>query len=366
MENNLLVKPIGKHSVYKFELINNYVRAWAYKLLENNNCAELIFIDCMCNCGEYTYNGRKILGTPLRVAKTLSDIAQGYTNKKITLYFNDIEANKINYLSKSLPPTTKNFRINLSIEDGNKMINKLGSYLYTKRNVHYLLLYDPFEASIDWNAIKPFLNRWGEVIINHMVSDSLRAIKMVKSDKARDKYEQTYLCSIEKLIPFGSDKNAYEERVSEIISNLRTNKRDYYVASFPFFNSRNAIVYDLIFCTNSIIGFKLFKECAWKLFDGHSSNKNTYGIENQYILDFDNNDVKNSEDAYCYTVHNIVDFIFENFKGKGKIYFNEVWNYVDMHPVFSSSGFRNIIKRELKKEYNVKISRNYFLFGEED
>lgn len=40
--------------------------------------------------------------------------------------------------------------------------------------------YDPFQATIDWNALFPYINNWCEIIINHMVSDSMRAVKMVK------------------------------------------------------------------------------------------------------------------------------------------------------------------------------------------
>lgn len=40
-----------------------------------------------------------------------------------------------------------------------------------------------------------------EIIINHMVSDSMRAVKIVKKDAARNKYEQTYLTELENLIP---------------------------------------------------------------------------------------------------------------------------------------------------------------------
>ncbi len=56
-----------------------------------------------------------------------------------------------------------------------------------------------------------------------MVSDSIRAVKMVKKDAARSKYEQTYLTELENLIPYGSDKTAYEKRIEDIIKALRRN-----------------------------------------------------------------------------------------------------------------------------------------------
>jgi hypothetical protein len=38
---------------------------------------------------------------------------------------------------------------------------------------------------------------------------------MVKKDEARSKYEQTYLMDLENLIPYGSDKKAYEKRIGD-------------------------------------------------------------------------------------------------------------------------------------------------------
>lgn len=148
----------------------------------------------------------------------------------------------------------------------------------------YLLVYDPFQATIDWNALFPYINNWCEIIINHMVSDSMRAVKMVKKDAARNKYEQTYLTELENLIPYGSDKTAYEKRIEEIIKALRRKtSQQYYIGAFPFFNEKNAIVYDLIHCTSNLKGFQLYKKCAWQTFGGKSSTKNTHGLENQLI-----------------------------------------------------------------------------------
>lgn len=35
------------HTIKKFELIEKYVEAWAHKLLQNQYCSGLVFIDCM-------------------------------------------------------------------------------------------------------------------------------------------------------------------------------------------------------------------------------------------------------------------------------------------------------------------------------
>ena len=134
--NNILVKSIGKHSVHKFDLIENYVKSWSQKLMNNQFCSELVFIDCMCNCGEYICDGKQVLGTPVRIANLLRDVSFQYPHKKISLYFNDIDGNKINYLSKLLPANTRNFSIYLSANDGNEMIENLGRRLFGKKSIH--------------------------------------------------------------------------------------------------------------------------------------------------------------------------------------------------------------------------------------
>lgn len=86
------VKP---HTVKKFELIAEYVKAWAYKLLNCQKCKGIVFIDCMSNSGIYSdINGNEVSGTPIRVSKTLSDIMINYYGKDAWLYFNDFSSEK--------------------------------------------------------------------------------------------------------------------------------------------------------------------------------------------------------------------------------------------------------------------------------
>lgn len=62
------------------------------------------------------------------------------------------------------------------------------------------------------------------------------------------------MADFEKLVPFGSDKAAYEKRVLQIINALKGQRR-YYVAAHPFYNTQNSQVYSLIHCTSNSVGF---------------------------------------------------------------------------------------------------------------
>lgn len=225
------------HTIKKFMLIEKYTESWAYKIIQNRFCNKMIFIDCMCSSGEYVSdNNETIYGTPVRVSNILYNIAKKNTNKQIHLYFNDYSKEKIQHLAGLLPNNLNNFRIFLSNGDGNQLLKQEGKKIINTSGTHYLLLYDPYTADIDWDAIGPFLCEWGEVILNHMVSDTIRAIPQVKAINAIKKYENTYLSDIKDLIPFGSNREAYEERLETIMKNIANSvSRQYYISAFPFF-----------------------------------------------------------------------------------------------------------------------------------
>ena len=366
MDSDLEVECAKSHTIKKFELIEKYVEAWTHKLLQNKACQGLLFIDCMCNSGEYIdEHGNKVYGTPIRIAKILRDAAGQYPNKQIDIYFNDKDKNKVRHLTSLLGKDKNNFHIHLSSIDANDLLYQLHPQVKKKSSIHSLLMYDPYDANIDWNAIMPFLNNWGEVIINHMVSDSVRALNVVRSPKAVAKYEQTYLSDIKDLIPYATNRDAYEKRVENIIKSLRTNaSRKYYIAAVPFFNKRNALVYNLIHCTSSLAGFKLYKNSAWKIFGGKSSTKNTHGQEKQLYFSFeDTENTKNITNNQCYYIQDIARFLQQQFIGQRNVPIDRVWQALDNHPIFPSEGFRSDIKKILKDLYGAEIKTTSISFS---
>lgn len=44
-----VISKASPHTIKKFELIEEYIKSWAQKLLLTESCNGLIFIDCMCN-----------------------------------------------------------------------------------------------------------------------------------------------------------------------------------------------------------------------------------------------------------------------------------------------------------------------------
>ena len=149
-----------------------------------------------------------------------------------------------------------------------------------------------------------------------MVSDTIRAAKMAKKPEVIEKYEETYQTTMDELISFGSDRNAFEKKIEEIILEFSGRKEGrYYVAAFPFFNSNNSVVYNLIHCTGHQTGFDLFKSTAWKIFADQSSGKKTNdgnddGYE-QLVMNFETGEVgyEHKEDDAHYTLRDIATYL---------------------------------------------------------
>lgn len=354
--NNETISRASLHTQKKFELIEKYIMPWAQKLMNNASCKGLVFIDCMCNSGLYRdENSATIEGTPLRVAHILRDIAGQYPLKQVYLYFNDRDAAKTALLSEKVPKETANFHIEITCKDASELLKTIGPKL-DQPNLHYFLLYDPYDANIDWEALLPFFRHWGEVMINHMVSDPVRAISQVKKESTMQKYEGTYMADFEKLVPFGSDKAAYEKRVLQIINALKGQRR-YYVAAYPFYNTQNSQVYSLIHCTSNSVGFELYKKTAWQTFGDHSSNKNTHGHENQLMLDLEGSGtITTQTDESCFTVLDIAKYIQYRFKGKRDVPLEEVYRSLESHPIFPAEGYRSQIKNYLRSDFGAEIN----------
>ena len=360
------------HSIKKFELISEYVKAWIQILMLNDACKGIVYIDCMSNSGVYkTEQGEEIEGTPLRVSEIIADAMTTYPGKQAYLYFNDKDARKIDLLNTRLPKQTENFHIYTEVMDANELLRKIGSQFTTVfSGMHFLLVYDPYDAHIEWDAMMPFLRNWGEIIINHMVSDTIRAAKMAKKPEVIEKYEETYQETIDELISMGSDRNALEKRIEQIILDGSGRKEGrYYIAVFPFFNRNNAVVYNLIHCTRHQKGFDLFKSTAWKVFDDQSSGKRTAESDGNYEqmtlnLETGEAEYEHKADETHYVVRDIAAYLQKHFRGRQDVPKDEVKAYLSDHPVFPVRDYSRKTYAALKQYYGAEIHRNTITFSD--
>ena len=355
------------HTIKKFELIERYVDEWARKILGyngkdgRNGSKGVIYIDCMCNSGVYLdEKGNLINGTALRVAQKLNDIITNYPGKNAILIFNDISEQRIEHLKSEIEKANlTNIQVVYRSEDCDSFLKGLDLDEY-KSKFNTLLLYDPYKAAIDWDAVTPFLNIWGEVIINHMVSDTSRGASQAKKKDVIVRYTETYQEDIATIIKMGKDKHQLNDAIIAIIKKRKTGSpQNQYIASFPFFTRTNGLVYNLIHCCSNVEGIKLFKRVAWKTFGDKSSLKNTYGNELQLQLDLNGDGVVDSPtDEDCYFIKDIAKYIYNKYKHDNPLYLKTIYADLDEHPVFPSDGYKNDIKDALRSTYGAEFHRD--------
>ena len=362
------ITKISPHTVKKFELIEKYVDEWARKILGIKGVNGMpgskgvIYIDCMCNSGVYEVDGKLVEGTALRVAKKLNEIISNYPGKEAILLFNDLQSERVDLLRTEIEKANlENIIVSYNEGDCNAFLKGLNLSAY-QQGYNTLLLYDPYNASIDWSAVKPFLNRWGEVIINHMSSDTTRGISQAKKQDVIARYEETYQSDISQLL--NTDKAGLDSIIVSIIRN-NVNKGDsgYYVSLAPFYNRTNGKLYSLIHCSSNIEGTKLYKKVTWKTFGDKSSMKNTHGMETQLMLDLDGDGFADTPtDEQCYYVQDIAKYVFNKYNHLGEVSLETVYSDLDKHPIFPSDGYKNDIKKEMSR-FGVKITKGNVIFS---
>lgn len=350
------------HTMLKIKLVCSYVEKWSRILLTGNTpCHNLVYIDAMSNCGLYTdEDGHTITGTAIRVAEILKRAAEDHPEKRIFLFFNDLDRNKCSLLSEKLKARgiteSSNFTVKISNNDKDKFLATLKEWdlLQDRRSgTHSLLFYDPYDASINWDAIEPFINRWGEVIINHMISDPIRGISQAKDKMS--KYEITYEEPAEALKAVGADKEHYQNRIREIALSRRKYRSDEYrIAGFPFFIRNNLLIYEILHLSAHSRGFNEFKNCAWRVFNRTSSNKKTDYDPQQAQLSF-GLDFQEIPDTDCYNLNNVVDYLLVEFKGEPCVPLNTLYQALEDHPVFPNNAYRKEIKKLLKEKGVMRV-----------
>lgn len=166
-KKNNLISVAPPHSIKKFELISEYVKAWINILMLNKKCRGIVYIDCMSNSGVYKNDkGEEIEGTPLRVSEIIAEAMTRYTDKQAYIYFNDLDSKKIDLLRTRLPKQTGNLTIYTESMDANVLLRKIGSQFSSMfSDMHFLMVYDPYDAHIEWDAISKKTGEKSSLII---------------------------------------------------------------------------------------------------------------------------------------------------------------------------------------------------------
>ena len=75
---------IGDHTIKKFELVSEYAKGWAHKILGYSQSEGLIYIDGMCNCGKYydSFNGRMLSNYKQQARELLFKVLNRRSDRK--------------------------------------------------------------------------------------------------------------------------------------------------------------------------------------------------------------------------------------------------------------------------------------------
>lgn len=339
---------VGFHTIQKSNLVSEYVKNWSYKLLGAPNCSKLVYIDCMCNNGLYYFKFNTEEGTPIKVVRKLCEPANKYRDKEILVFFNDNDEEKINQLRKliserisEIPP---NIKIEYSSIDASDFLKSKQKEVLKNRN-HSLLFYDPYKTVAKWDALKPYLNTWGEVIINHMTSDPSRGIKGAKI--AVQRYEEFYNDSIDNLKNY-SIEDYHKKLLTQLKEMISVGNYPSYISWTSFFNEKESHVYDLIYVTKNLKGLVLYKRTSFKIANGQTNMKHNNQSIGQISLDLGGE----TKFSYLtnYTIDTIAKYLVDKYRKEGqlKVLISDVWKYLDLHPVFPSEGYKAEYKSALK------------------
>lgn len=114
----------------------------------------------------------------------LWEVARTYTDNNIHIYLNDKDKARVDELKKHLPQDECNFKIVTSCSDAYELLLTIGPQLYgTGIFIIFCFMIHMMRLLIGNHfAVFPKL---GEVMINHMVSDPVRAISSARKGQQR-------------------------------------------------------------------------------------------------------------------------------------------------------------------------------------
>ena len=249
----------------KIEYVSEYVRLWAFVMLERDDIHTLNFVDCMCNAGVY-HDGDCC--TAVEVLQIFSSLAEKYPHKNFRIWCNDNDPEKIEVLKRvlSLFPKKQQIQVFGSRLDVNEYLDRLcqNSYLAKQMFKHgttTILYVDPFDfGTVEIPKVSAVLQKhYCELLFNFFISDYVRNIHQ---DVGR----------IAKCL--GGER---VETKDDLIAYMRTQLRIGHIKhlfSYQFRTEKNVELYQIVFATPSSRGLEKLKEALWKVFKGAEFHRN--------------------------------------------------------------------------------------------
>lgn len=249
----------------KIEYVSEYVRLWAFVMLERDDIHTLNFVDCMCNAGVY-HDGDCC--TAVEILQIFSSLAEKYPRKNFRIWCNDNDPEKIKILKRVLGLFPENRQIQMLVSQCD--VNDYLDMLYqgvgiARRMFEYgsttILYVDPFDfGTVEIPKVSAVLKKhYCELLFNFFVSDYVRNIRQDAGRIAK--------CLGGKKI----------ETKDELIAYMRTQLRVGHIKhlfSYQFRTEKNVELYQIVFATPSSRGLEKLKDVLWKVFKGAEFHRN--------------------------------------------------------------------------------------------
>lgn len=373
---------VKQGTVKKIDLMAHYVEGWLHKILLNKKIPYkgVLFIDCMANAGALAFENRIIEGTAQRVEKIfVKSKTSQLCAKEFEIIVNDIDSRKINCqkcIWKQVVSSNTNVIFNTYNNDVEDFLKNDALRILEdaeKRGYHTLLFYDPYDSTVHWDSLKPFLksNKVDLIITHFWACDSRRAIEQVTTDEAKRKYEETYGLPFDELLKQFKSKEKLQR--NEFLRKLFEDQARKFGASYkkiayaPVFNVKRQPIYDIVCISFSHHATTLFKN---KMYNQYRPEvKDTHQMQTSFFEDLFFSDgeassyVKNREDGvsemdFFYNPKNFAEAIQKEFKGLEvtKLDFD---NFIELHERIPSSAkkeIKKILKGFFKME-EIKVGR---------
>lgn len=186
-----------------------------------------------------------VIKNPLDASMSLHQLLVIHLNTILPdVSFKEFNQDRIQLLKDKIAEINleSNMIVSYSQEDCDAFLSHLDYKSFTAQH-NTLLVYDPYNVSLNWETISPFLNRWGEVIINHMISDTKRGVAQAKKSAVIQRYQKSYQKNdIHEVIEMAKDKEQLRASIISIIqssTHFKTNNQ--YIASFSFYTQTNGL-----------------------------------------------------------------------------------------------------------------------------
>lgn len=331
-----------EHTKHKILYVCEYVKEWLYVSCNSQN-DNLNFIDCMSNAGIYA-DGE--FCTAIEVIKIFCERAPHHDDKVFNVLLNDIDAKRIEIAKEVCKIIIDKLPHNVHVYFDNQDVNEYLRTLKQRYNIFAypsktILFVDPFDfRTVHIPTLREYLeNAYCELIFN-----------MFTSDFVRNGVDKGIANSLGGNYTFDS-KDALWQHVAETL----TTGRMKYCLSYPFRNSKNVELYQILFLTPSDKGLDKLKQAIWNTFNGQDYFRADRVAAGQLSLfsPLDDKDYRAkiyAEDAF--------DLLYTRFAGSTLTY-AQIEHLILGHSLLMSSQIINyVIKPKITARQLVKQNLN--------